>query len=301
MNKGEREILRTPDERFRDLPGFPFEPNYADIGGLRMHYVDEGGRDAPTVLVLHGEPTWSYLYRKMIPILADAGFRAIAPDLIGFGRSDKFKEKEAYTYRSHLEWLRAFIEKLDLKDIALVCQDWGGLLGLRLAVEMEDRFSRIVAANTFLPTGDEKTPKAFKVWLAFSQATPVFPVGRIIQMGCSSKVAKEVRKAYEAPFPDNSYKAAARIFPTLVPISPDNVESANNRRAWERLAKWDKPFLTAFADGDPIMRGADKVFQKRVPGALGQPHTTIENAGHFIQEDKGEELAGVIVDWLRGL
>ncbi|HUF04710.1 MAG TPA: haloalkane dehalogenase [Aridibacter sp.] len=301
MAESQRTIFRTPDERFRDLPGFPFEPNYVDLGELRMHYVDEGGRDAPPVLMLHGEPTWSYLYRKMIPIFADAGFRAVAPDLIGFGRSDKYAEKEVYTYRSHLDWLKAFIERLDLNDITLVCQDWGGLLGLRLAVEMEERFSRIVAANTFLPTGDEKTPKAFKVWRAFSQKTPVFPAGRIVQMGTVAKVPKGVRKAYDAPFPDSTFQAAARVFPMLVPASPDNSESENNRKAWEKLAHWDKPFLTAFGDSDQITRGADTVFQKRVPGALGQPHATIRDAGHFIQEDKGEELAGVIVDWLRGL
>lgn len=301
MAEAKETILRSPDERFRDLPGFPFEPNYVDIGGLRMHYVDEGDRDASPVLMLHGEPTWSYLYRKMIPIFVDAGYRAVAPDLIGFGRSGKYAEKEAYTYRSHLEWLKSFIEVLDLKNITIVCQDWGGLLGLRLAVDMKDRFSAIAAANTFLPTGDEKTPKAFKVWRAFSQNTPVFPAGRIVQMGTVGKIPKEVRKAYDAPFPDSSYQAAARVFPMLVPIDPENVESENNRKAWEKLAKWDKPFLTAYADGDPIMRGADKVFQKRVPGALGQPHTTIKDAGHFIQEDKGEELAGVVVDWLRGL
>lgn len=295
------ELLRTPDERFEDLPGFPFEPNYVKVGEPRMHYVDEGDRDAPPVLMLHGEPTWSYLYRKMIPIFAGAGYRAVAPDLIGFGQSDKYADKEAYTYKSHLDWVRAFIEKLDLRNITLVCQDWGGLLGLRLAAGMDDRFLRIAAANTFLPTGDERTPKAFKVWLRLSQASPVFPVGRIIQAGCSQPLPKEVRLAYEAPFPDNSYKAAARVFPTLVPIEPDNVESENNRKAWERLARWDKPFLTAFGDGDPITRGGDEVLQQRIPGAVGQPHTTIEGAGHFIQEDKGEELAGVIVDWMRGL
>lgn len=293
-------ILRTPDERFNDLPGYSFKPNYTDVGGVQMHYVDAGDPSAEPVLMLHGEPSWSYLYRKMMPVFVNAGFRAIAPDLIGFGRSEKYAEKEAYTYQSHIGWLKRFIERLELTNITLVCQDWGGLLGLRIAVDLEDRFARIAAANTFLPTGDEKTPKAFRMWLRFSQSTPVFPVGRIIQMGCVSKVPREVKNAYEAPFPSNKFKAAARVFPTLVPISPDNVESANNRLAWEKLRQWKKPFLTAFSDGDPIMRGADRIFQRAVPGAKGQPHTTIKDAGHFLQEDKGEELADVIVDWMKG-
>jgi len=291
-------ILRTPDARFEDLPGYSFAPNYADIDGLRMHYVDEGDPLAEPVLMLHGEPSWSYLYRKMIPLFTSSGYRAIAPDLIGFGRSDKYSEKDKYTYGSHIGWLKAFIEALNLRNITLVCQDWGGLLGLRIATEMEDRFSRIAAANTFLPTGDEETPKAFAFWLKFSQASPLFPVGKIIQMGCVSKLSPEIKKAYEAPFPGRKYKAAARVFPTLVPITPDNPESENNRKAWERLGSWEKPFLTVFGDSDPIMSGADKFFQRSVPGAKGQPHTTIKGAGHFIQEDKGEELGGVILDWM---
>lgn len=292
-------VLRTPDDRFADLPGFPFSPRYAETGSLRMHYVDEGEKDAQPVLMLHGEPTWSYLYRRMIPVFTGAGYRAVAPDLIGFGRSDKPVERDAYSYRSHLEWLRGFIEVLDLRNIVLVCQDWGGLLGLRLAVEMEDRFSRIVAANTFLPTGDIKTPKAFLAWLRFSQSSPVFPVGKIVQTGSVSKLSKDVRKAYDAPFPGRKYKAGARAFPTLVPITPDNVESENNRRAWEKLRGWEKPFLTVFGDGDPIMKGAERIFQRYVPGAKGQPHRILEGAGHFIQEDKGEELAETIVDWMK--
>lgn len=291
-------ILRTPDERFADLPGYSFAPNYADLDGLRMHYIDEGDPGAEPVLMLHGEPSWSYLYRKMIPLFVSSGYRAIAPDLIGFGRSDKYSEKDLYTYRAHIGWLKAFIEKLDLRNITLVCQDWGGLLGLRIATEMDERFARIAAANTFLPTGDEETPKAFTMWLKFSQASPLFPVGKIIQMGCVSKLPTGVKKAYDAPFPGRKYKAAARVFPTLVPITPDNPESENNRNAWERLRSWEKPFLTAFGDGDPIMKGADKFFQRLVPGAKGQPHAIIEGAGHFIQEDKGEELARVILDWM---
>lgn len=294
-------ILRTPEERFENLPDYPFAPNYTEFGEARIHYVDEGEKEAnETVLMLHGEPSWSFLYRKMIPVVANAGHRVIAPDLIGFGKSDKFAEAEKYTYAMHVESIRTFIENLDLKNITLFCQDWGGLIGLRIAAEMNERFSRIVAANTFLPTGDEKIPKAFKLWLAMSQATPFFPVGKFVSLGCKNKLSKEVVKAYDAPFPNKKYKTAARVFPTLVPVTPDNPASEANRRAWEILRKWEKPFLTAFSDGDPITRGADKVLQKLIPGANGQPHTTITGAGHFLQEDKGEELAQIIVDFIKG-
>jgi len=292
-------ILRTPDERFANLPDYPFEPNYIQFGEARMHYLDEGNRDGTeTVVMLHGEPSWSYLYRKMIPIVAHAGHRVIAPDLIGFGKSDKFTEPEKYTYQMHVESITNFIETLDLQRITLVCQDWGGLIGLRIAAENSERFSRIVAANTFLPTGDEKIPKAFKLWLAMSQASPFFPVGKIVSMGCQTKLSKEVIAAYDAPFPDKTYKAAARVFPTLVPITPDNAASEANREAWKILEKWDKPFLTAFSDGDPITRGADQILQARIPGAKGQPHTTIKGGGHFLQEDKGEEWAEIIVKFI---
>ena len=294
-------ILRTPDERFANLPDYPFAANYTEFDGARMHYVDEGEKSATeTVLMLHGEPSWSFLYRKMIPLVADAGHRVIAPDLLGFGKSDKFAETEKYTYQMHVDSLKSFIETLDLRNITLVCQDWGGLLGLRIAAEMSERFSRIVAANTFLPTGDEETPKAFKLWLAMSQATPFFPVGKFVSLGCKTKLSKEIGKAYDAPFPDKTYKVAARVFPTLVPITPDNPASEANRKAWEILRNWDKPFLTAFSDGDPITRGAEEILQKLIPGAKNQPHTIIKNAGHFLQEDKGEELAQVVVDFMKG-
>lgn len=294
-------ILRTPDGRFANLPGYSFEPNYVEIGDLRMHYVDEGPADAvETLLLLHGEPSWSFLYRKMIPAFSAAGFRSVAPDLIGFGRSDKYEDRGAYSFRSHVEWVRVFIERTDITDVTLVCQDWGGLIGLRLAAEAGERFSRIVAANTFLPTGDEKVPAAFKVWLRFSQATPVFPVGKIVRTGCVTRLSKDVVRAYNAPFPSNRYKAAARAFPKLVPITSDDPASEANRRAWKRLREWNKPFLTAFSDGDPITRGADRILKERIPGSNGQPHTTIKGAGHFLQEDKGEELADVIVRWISG-
>jgi haloalkane dehalogenase len=292
-------ILRTPEERFANLPDYPFKPNYLQFGEARMHYLDEGNRDAKeTVLMLHGEPTWSFLYRKMIPIAAAAGHRVIAPDLIGFGKSDKLTDADKYTYAMHIESLTNFIKTLNLQNVTLVCQDWGGLLGLRLAAENEERFSRITAANTFLPTGDEPTPKAFKIWLAMSQATPFFPVGKFVKMGCGTKISKEVVAAYDAPFPDKTYKTAARVFPKLVPITPDNPASEANRKAWKVLEKWEKPFLTAFSDGDPITRGADEILQARIPGAKGQPHTTIRGGGHFLQEDKSEEWAEIIVKFI---
>jgi haloalkane dehalogenase len=292
------EILRTPDDRFRQLPGYAFAPRYLDLGELHMHYVDEGPRDGAPVLLLHGEPSWSYLYRKMIPMLTAAGHRAVAPDLVGFGRSDKPSRREDYTYQRHVDWTRSVLEQLDLHGITLVCQDWGGLIGLRLAAEHESRFARIVTANTFLPTGDTPPGDAFLAWRKFSQETPEFPVGRIVQGGCVTGLAPEVVAAYDAPFPDDRYKAGARQFPALVPISGDDPASAPNRRAWKVLNRWQKPFLTAFSDSDPITHGADRFLQQAIPGAQGQPHTTIAGAGHFLQEDKGEELARVVVDFI---
>jgi len=292
------EILRTPDERFRQLPGYAFAPRYLDVGGVRMHYVDEGSRDSAPVLLLHGEPSWSYLYRKIIPMLTAAGHRAVAPDLVGFGRSDKPVRREDYTYQRHVDWTRGVIEQLDLRGITLVCQDWGGLIGLRLAAEHDDRFARIVTANTFLPTGDTPPGDAFLAWRKFSQETPEFPVGRIVQGGCVTSLAPEVVAAYDTPFPDDRYKAGARQFPALVPVSPDDPASASNRKAWEVLRRWRKPFLTAFSDSDPITHGADSLLQQAIPGAQGQPHTTIVGAGHFVQEDKGEELARVVADFI---
>jgi len=292
------EVLRTPDERFANLDGYPFVPRYLDVAGLRVHYVDEGPRDAAPVLLMHGEPSWSYLYRKMIPILTAGGHRCVAPDLVGFGRSDKPVRREDYTYQHHVDWMRGVLERLDLRAVTLVCQDWGGLIGLRLAAEHADRFARIVVANTFLPTGDMPAGNAFMAWRKFSQETPEFPVGGIVQGGCATPLAPAVVAAYDAPFPDERYKAGARQFPTLVPISPDDPAAPANRKAWEVLRRWQKPFLTAFSDADPVTRGGDTIFQQGVPGAQGQPHTTITGAGHFLQEDKGEDLARVVVDFL---
>ncbi|CAB1083874.1 haloalkane dehalogenase [Alkalispirochaeta odontotermitis] len=297
-------ILRTPDECFSNLTDYPFDPNYeevsdADRGSLRMHYVDEGSRDADPVLLMHGEPSWSYLYRKMIPTINRAGYRAVAPDLVGFGRSDKPSQRSDYTYQRHVDWAQAWLDALDLQHITLVCQDWGGLIGLRLVADNPNRFIRVVAANTGLPTGDTPISEAFLKWRKFSIEVPDFDVGAIIAMGCQKPLTDSVSAAYNAPFPDDSYKAGARIFPSLVPIAPDDPASPANRKAWEVLSKFEKPFLTAFSDGDPITRGGERIFQKRIPGAKVQPHTTIEGGGHFLQEDCGEELARVVVDFIR--
>lgn len=300
------ETLRTPDERFTDLPGYPFTPHYVTVsdddgGELRVHYVDEGPADGPVVLLMHGEPSWSYLYRNMIPVLVDAGYRCVAPDLVGFGRSDKPAKRSDYTYARHVEWMRATLfDCLDLRAITLVCQDWGGLTGLRLVAEHPDRFARVVAANTFLPTGDKSPGDAFFNWQNFSQTVEDFDVGFIMNMGTVTDLPAQVVAAYNAPFPDDTYKEGARQFPLLVPCRPDDPASDANRAAWETLRAFDKPFLTAFSDKDPIMRGGDAVFQRDVPGAQGQPHTTIAGGGHFVQEDKGVELANVIVAWLAG-
>jgi haloalkane dehalogenase len=297
-------VLRTPDERFRDLPGYPFAPNYFDVpdgegGSLRVHYLDEGPRGSDTVLLMHGEPSWSYLYRKMVPIFVAEGFRAVAPDLIGFGRSDKPAHRDDYTYQRHVGWMQALIDHLNLINITLVCQDWGGLIGLRLLSDSPWRFSRAVTANTGLPTGDHKMPDAFLAWRTFSQETPEFPVSTIVNAGCVKPLSAEVRAAYDAPFPDETYKEGARIFPSLVPASPDDPAAPSNRKAWEVLKAFDKPFLTAFSDSDPITRGGEHFFQRFIPGAQGQSHVVIKGGGHFIQEDCGEELAQVVVDFIR--
>ncbi len=300
-------LLRTPDEQFADLPGFPFQPHYVEVDAgdgsgatLRIHYLDEGPADAPeTILMLHGEPSWSYLYRKMIPVFSAAGFRSIAADLVGFGRSDKPADRSDYTYQRHVDWMRAALfDALDLSGLTLVCQDWGGLIGLRLVAAEPDRFVRVVAANTFLPTGDNDPGDAFVAWQKFSQEVPELPIGRIVNGGCVTELSDDVIAAYDAPFPDESFKEGARQFPLLVPTRPDDPASEPNRAAWEVLKQFDKPFLTAFSDKDPITAGGERVLQAFIPGCQGQPHTTIEGAGHFLQEDKGEELARVIVDWI---
>jgi haloalkane dehalogenase len=293
------DVLRTPDERFTDLPGYSFQPRYVEVDGLRVHYIDEGPRGGAPVLLLHGEPSWSFLYRKMIPLISAAGHRCVAPDLIGFGRSDKPAARGAYTYQRHVDWMRGVVDALDLRQSTLVCQDWGGLIGLRLVAEHPQRFARVVAANTFLPTGDVAPGPAFLAWRQYSQTTPTFHVGGIVKGGCANELSADVIAAYDAPFPDDRYTAGARQFPLLVPASPDDPAAPANRAAWEALRRWEKPFLTAFSDADPITRGGDRIFQREIPGAAGQPHTTIAGAGHFLQEDKGEELARVVIDFIK--
>ncbi|MEC9027264.1 MAG: haloalkane dehalogenase [Candidatus Neomarinimicrobiota bacterium] len=291
-------ILRTPDNRFSNLLDYPFKPNYIQLGDIRIHYVDEGESSKEVVLLIHGEPTWSYLYRKMVPIVSESGYRVIVPDLVGFGKSDKPINQEDYTYEKHVGWISSFVESLDLTNINLFCQDWGGLIGLRIVSEQGYRFNRIIASNTSLPTGDFKVPKAFFNWQKFSQDTPVFNASKIVKSSCVNKISNEVQKAYDAPFPDETYKAGARRFPMLVPTSPNDPSSQPNREAWEKLKNWHKPFLTAFSDSDPITKGGDILFQKLIPGCKGISHKTIVGAGHFLQEDKGPELAQLIVDFI---
>jgi len=256
-------IIRTPANRFENLVGYNFQANYVEVAdGLKMHYVDEGGKDKPIVLLLHGEPSWSYLYRKMIPILVEKGYRTIAPDLIGFGKSDKLTEQSDYTFQTHIEWMTAFLDKLELDNIYLFCQDWGGLIGLRVVANMSDRFSKIVASNTGLPIGKREPSKTFLTWREFSQKSPHFDIGGVINMGTVQSLSEDVLAAYNAPFPSEEYKAGARIFPSLVPISLEQPEAQNNAKAWKVLSQWEKPFLTIFGDADKITAGAEKVFQR---------------------------------------
>lgn len=312
--------LRTPDDRFADLPGYNFEPHYVVIRDLRLHYVEEGPADAAPILLLHGEPSWSYLYREMIPILLQGGHRVIAPDLVGFGRSDKLARGRDYSHQMHVDIMTAFVRQLHLRGITLFAQDWGGLVGLRVVAQEPDLFARIIVGNTGLPDAgglmgyigpimfrlrvwlhgkislDELTQEPTLLrWVAYSRTTQEFPVGRIVQMATTSDLPPEVMAAYDAPFPDDRYKAGARIMPSLIPS-----QLIENHKAWEQvLSKWEKPLLTAFSDRDPITRGGEKVFQARVPGAQGQPHVTIKGAGHFLQEDNGDELAQVILDFVK--
>jgi haloalkane dehalogenase len=296
--------LRTPDERFKNLKGFPFEPKYKEVpdgegGRLRIHFIDEGAPSAAPVLLIHGEPSWSYLYRKMIPRLVEAGNRVVVPDLVGFGRSDKPAGRSDYTFQRHVDWMQGWLDQVGLKQVTFVGQDWGGLIGLRLVAHKPERFARVVVANTGLPTGDGPISEAFLNWRKFSIEVPDFNVGQIIAMGCKNPLSSEVIEAYNAPFPEDSYKEGARIFPSLVPITPDDPASKANREAWQVLSKFDRPFLTAFSDGDPITGGGDRIFLEKVPGTKGQPHTTIKGGGHFLQEDCGEDFARVIADFIQ--
>lgn len=278
------QVYQTPDERFDHIPDWPFSPHFHHINpGLRLHYVDEGPRDAPVVLMMHGEPTWSYLYRHMIGPVAASGYRVVAPDLIGFGRSDKPLDGAVYSYAQHVAWMRAWMEALDLRDITLACQDWGSLVGLRLLAAMPDRFSAVILSNGGLPAGNVDA-RAFRIWRAFSRYSPVFPIARIVQAGTKRRLSPAELAAYDAPFPTRASKVAARLFPGFVPVEADNPAVPDQLAAWKVLEKFDKPFLCAFSDGDPITRGGDAQFRTRVPGAMGQPHTTLRG-GHFVQED----------------
>jgi len=289
-------IIRTPEHRFKNLEGYDFQGQYLEVEpGLSMHYLDEGDKNNPTVLLLHGEPSWSYLYRKMIPILSTQ-FRTIAPDLIGFGKSDKYVDKQAYSYQKHVDWMSSFIKGLGLENIFLFCQDWGGLIGLRILAEMENRFSMAIASNTALPTGKIPMPDSFLQWREYSQHSSSFNMGKVIDMGTVQPLSENVYNAYNAPFPNEEHKAGARMFPTLVPIDQDDPEAIKNLKTWEKLKSWDKPFLTLFGDADHIMLGAEKIFQKLIPGASGQDHKIL-HAGHFIQEEKGEELAKLMIEF----
>ena len=292
-------VLRTPEECFAGLSDFPYMPRYTDVGGLRIAYIDEGPRDAPIVLLMHGEPTWSYLYRKMIPVLVKAGLRVIAPDLVGFGRSDKPARRSDYTYARHVQWMSAWMEQLDLRGMTLFCQDWGSLIGLRLVAHAPERFERVVLANGGLPTGTDPVPRAFHLWRAFSRWSPWFPIGKIVRAGCAMGLPDAAVAAYDAPFPTRRHRVAARAFPSLVPTTPDNPERQANEAAWKVFEQWDKPFLTLFSNRDPVTRGGYKVWQARVPGAKGQPHAITRGAGHFLQEDKGEEVASAIAAFVK--
>jgi haloalkane dehalogenase len=289
--------MRTPDARFADLPDFAYPPRYVELaGGLRMAYVESGPADGPSVLLLHGEPSWSFLYRKVMPVLADAGLRAVVPDLIGFGRSDKPASADAHSYEAHVEWVRELVfDALGLSGVTVVGQDWGGLIGLRLAAEHPERVAGIVAANTGLPTGEHGMPE---IWWQFRRAiesAPVLDIGRFVQAGCLSPLSDEVRAAYDAPFPDESYKVGPRVMPGLVPVTPEDPAGVANRAAWEVLRRWDKPFLVAFADGDPITGPMAPVLTRSIPGAR---QATVADAGHFLQEDAGERLGALIAEFV---
>lgn len=292
------EILTTPDERFEGLPDFEHEAVRSDIGGgLFVHHVESG--EGPVVLLMHGQPTWSFLYRGMIEPLVRHGFRVVAPDLIGFGRSAKPGAMADHSYERHVSWMSAWLDAVGLDGVTLFAQDWGGLIGLRLLAAQPDRFTRLAVANTGLPTGHQRMPEAFYAWREFVRTTPDFDCGRIVQGATLRTLTDDEVAAYNAPFPDDAYRAGPRVMPSLVPTSPDDPSSEPNQQAWAVLSRWERPTLTLFSDNDPITAGGERVFQARVPGAADQPHRTIENAGHFLQEDAGPLLADTIAAWMR--
>ena len=295
------DVLRTPDFRFDALEGYSFSPHYLDVTApgcrpLRLHYLDEGPRAGAPVVLLHGEPTWSYLYRTMIGELVDTGHRVLAPDLIGFGRSDKPTRMQDYTYQRHVDWISSWITALELRDVTAVVQDWGSLIGLRIAAEHPDRFAKLFVANGFLPTAERPPAPAFRIWRAFAKYSPLLPAGRLVDAGTVSRLSSAVRAGYDAPFPDKRYQAGARAFPQLVPTSPDDPAVPANRAAWEVLGRWTKPVLCVFGTRDPILGKADGALIRHIPGAVGQPHARIR-AGHFIQEDAGPELVRRLLNW----
>ncbi|MEO0882527.1 MAG: haloalkane dehalogenase [Pseudomonadota bacterium] len=327
------DVLRTPDSAFEALAGYSFQPNYVEVSAadgtaLRIHYLDEGPKDGTIVLCMHGQPSWSYLYRKMVPYLTGAGLRVIAPDLIGFGRSDKPSQVEDYTYQGHVDWMNQFLRQLDLSSLTLMCQDWGGLIGLRLVADQPERFARLVIANTGLPSSRQVTPEmsamleqvyptvpvptaddviaqfasgspaAFLHWVKYAADAPDFSVRDVFRILSQTDDAAAL-DGYAAPFPDERYIAGARAFPSLVPLLPHHeADRAANDAAWEVLERFDRPVLTAFSDGDPVTRGGEQVFKDRVPGTKGVDHVTIENAGHFLQEDQPEALSKAIIGFI---
>lgn len=298
------QIVRTPEDRFADLPDFGYQPHYAQVpdgagGALRIAWVEAGPPDGEVVLCLHGEPSWSFLYRTMMPVLAAAGLRVVCPDLVGFGRSDKPVRRTDHSYARHLEWLRALIfDELGLSGVTVVGQDWGGLLGLRLAAEQPADFARIVAANTGLPTGDHPMPEVWHRFRAAIESAPDLDVARFVQSGCRTRLSPAVLAGYDAPFPDESHLAGPRAMPGLVPITPTDPASAANRAAWQVLEELALPMLVAFSDGDPITAGMAPILKRRAAGARGVEHPVITGAGHFLQEDAGPELASEIVRFI---
>jgi haloalkane dehalogenase len=298
------QVYRTPDSAFEHCPDFPWEPAYAEVtdpdgGALRVAYVDAGPSDGPVALLLHGEPSWSFLYRHVVAVLVERGIRCVVPDMVGFGRSDKPLDPADYTYARLVEWTRELVfDHLDLRDVTLVGQDWGGLIGLRLVAEHPARFVRVVAANTGLPTGDFDMPEIWWQFRGAVEKSEVLDIGRLVAAGCARPMADDVRAAYDAPFPEERAKAGARAMPTLVPTRPDDPAAEANRAAWEVLVASELPFLTAFSDSDPITGAMAPILRKLLPGAAGLEHPTIEDAGHFLQEDAGAELGRVVADFI---
>ncbi len=326
------QFVRTPEDRFENLKDYPFTPHYVSVadgegGALRLHYVDEG--QGQVILCLHGQPSWSYLYRKMVPMLTAAGFRVIAPDLIGFGKSDKPTQRENYTYANHVLWMKGFIEALDLQRVTLVCQDWGSLIGLRLVAENDTRFARVVLANGALPdakgipealapqlnkllaatpalpiaemfaklAGPMEDRPQFMYWVRHCAAHPDFHPAQVMKASLRHCDEEEYR-AWAAPFPDETFVQGARQFPSLVPIIPDNPAVAANRAAWTFFEGFERPFVTAFGDSDPVTRGQEKRFIETVPGAKGQNHTILKGGGHFLQDDVADELSSVVIEFI---